>query len=259
MNGVRTILPSPARYLLRIDDLCPTTSRERWLGWRALIEEFQIRPILAIVPDNQDPDLWMDPPDPDFWNQMRRMESGGATLGLHGYRHLCVSRGCGLLPFHRLSEFAGVRVDIQHAWIHEGLRILRGHGLNPVLWVAPRHGLDSGTLQALRAEGIQLISDGLARAPFARGGLIWIPQQLWRPVDKASGLWTICVHPNHSGNAAIDEMRAFLGRHAAQLTSVEQVLAESHSLKLSPSEQAQEQWELWRVRASRFKKRLQSR
>src|SRR5580692_8246554 len=105
--------PSPARYLLRLDDLCPTMARERWLRWRALIEEFQIRPILAIVPDNKDPDLRMDAPDPDFWNQMRRMESAGAAIGLHGYRHLCVSRGRGLLPFHQLSEFTGVRVDIQ--------------------------------------------------------------------------------------------------------------------------------------------------
>jgi len=58
---------SPAQYLLRIDDLCPTVSAERWQQFQSLIEEFRLRPILAVVPDNQDPELKVSPPDPAFW------------------------------------------------------------------------------------------------------------------------------------------------------------------------------------------------
>jgi predicted deacetylase len=213
-----------AQYLLRIDDLCPTVSAGSWAQLQSLIDEFNLKPILAVVPDNQDPELKVSPPDPGFWEQMRALEATGAAIGLHGYRHLCINRGRSLVDLHRTSEFAGVPAATQRAWIAEGLRILRGHGLNPILWVAPRHGFDAETLRALLGEGITILSDGFSRLPFLRRGITWIPQQLWAPQEKASGLWTICVHPNTAGDAQIAELRAFLAVHAMQFTSIDRVL-----------------------------------
>src|SRR5271165_6997866 len=109
--GGKGMVPGPARYLLRFDDLCPTVSRTRWQRFQPLIEEFGIRPILAVIPDNQDYKLEQSQPDPEFWSQMRRMEASGATIALHGYRHLCTSEGVSLVPLHRNTEFAGVPED----------------------------------------------------------------------------------------------------------------------------------------------------
>ena len=250
------MIPRPGQYLLRFDDLCPTFSRAGWERFVPLIEEFRIKPILAVVPDNRDPELELSPPDPDFWAGMRAMEAADATIALHGYRHLCSSEGRGLLPLHRRTEFAGVREATQRQWIQAGLAILRGHGLNPRIWVAPRHGFDSGTLRALAAEGIHAVSDGLARVPFKRGGVTWIPQQLWAPVEKTKGLWAICVHSNTARDSMVAELRAFLGKHAAQFTSVERVLAEFEPSALSPVERLYERIALWRIRASQMKNRL---
>lgn len=102
------MIPTAVRYLLRIDDLCPGVSHERWREFRALIEEFRLQPILAVVPDNHDPALQFSKPDSSFWSQIRILESAGATIGLHGFRHLCLSRGRSLLGLHRTSEFAGI-------------------------------------------------------------------------------------------------------------------------------------------------------
>ncbi len=255
-NGGWMIVPRPAQYLLRCDDLCPTVSAGRWRQLQALIAEFGIRPILAVVPDNRDPDLQLAPPDPDFWACMRVMEAGGAAIALHGYQHLCSSAGRSLVPLHGWSEFAGVAAATQREWIRDGLGILRSHGLNPRLWVAPRHGFDDRTLEALRAEGISLLSDGFARVPFTRGGLTWIPQQLWTPVEKAKGLWTICVHVGTAGDAELEELRAFLSRHSGQFTSVDRVLAELQPARLSLGESAYAQFALRRVQVSRLRKRL---
>jgi predicted deacetylase len=185
------MIPRPAQYFLRCDDLCPTASRQRWQRFLSLIEEFGIQPILAVVPENRDPILQLSPPDPEFWKRIRALEASGASIGLHGYRHLAKSRGRSLLALHRTTEFAGVPEDTQRQWIHAGLEILRGHGLNPRIWVAPRHGFDAPTLRALLQEGIDVLSDGFARVPHRRGGMIWIPQQLWEPAEKSQGLWTI--------------------------------------------------------------------
>ena len=114
-------------------------------------------------------------------------------------------------------------LEVQGEWIRAGLGVLRGHGLTASIWVAPRHGFDENTLKALRAEGIGWVSDGWARVPFQRGGVTWIPQQLWGPVEKPTGLWTICVHPNSADDRTLEELRGFLVRHAESFTSVERV------------------------------------
>jgi predicted deacetylase len=249
------VIPNPAQYLLRFDDLCPTVSRPRWQRFLPLIEEFGLRPILAVVPDNQDRELVLSPPDPEFWARMRTMEAAGAAIALHGYHHLCLSQAESLLPLHRHSEFAGVAEETQSEWIGEGLGILRGQGLHPGIFVAPRHGFDQATLRALSQQGIPLLSDGFARLPFTRGGLTWIPQQLWGPVAKKKGLWTICIHSNSATDAQLAQLQAFVREHAAAFTSVGRVLAEQTPARLSPAEWLYEACALWRVQASRARKR----
>jgi predicted deacetylase len=241
----------PAQYLLRIDDLCPTVAADRWLRLQELVEEFHLHPILAIVPKNQDPDLEKSPPDPDFWRCMHALEASGAAIGVHGYRHLCISQCRSMLGMHRTSEFAGVTVAIQRKWIHDGLRILREQGLTPRIWVAPRHGFDMQTLIALRAEGILLISDGFASTPFMRCGMTWLPQQLWGPSAKRQGLWTICIHPNTATDAEIAALRRFLSAHATHFISVDRALMYYQPAALSVPERIRDDMALWRFRVSR--------
>jgi predicted deacetylase len=248
------MIPKPAQYLLRFDDLCPTLSRTRWQRFVPLIEEFGIQPILAVIPENLDHGLQLSRPDPEFWAGMRAMEAAGAAIALHGYRHLCANLGKSLLPLHRHTEFAGVPEETQRQWIRAGLAILRGHGLSPKVFVAPRHGFDGGTLRALAAEGMMAVSDGFARVPFKRGGLTWIPQQLWAPVEKSKGVWTICIHSNTAPDSLVVQLRAFLCKHAAQFTSVERVLAELEPAELSMVERLYERFGFWRVQASRMRR-----
>jgi len=249
----------PAQYLLRFDDLCPTMPRARWERVLQLIQEFSIQPILAVIPDNHGPGLAMEEPDPDFWQQMRSLEAGGAAIGLHGYRHLCTSHGRSLASLESVSEFAGVAEETQRIWIRAGLEILRSHGLSPKVWVAPRHGFDRATLRALREEGIGVLSDGFARVPFTRGGLTWIPQQIWSPVEKSGGLWTICLHPATLSEEQFEKLRQFLALHSAQFTSVDRVLAEFEPGELELSERLYASWALWLRRGSRLRRRLMGR
>ena len=226
----------PAQYLLRFDDLCPTMDRLCWARMAELIEEFELKPILAVVPANQDPELMAAPLDPAFWHEMRRLQSLGASIALHGYRHICASPGGSLIALHRMTEFAGVEHALQRTWIREGSKILRSEGLEPTLFVAPRHGFDQATLRALREEGITIISDGFARRPFRRAGLIWVPQQLWGPASRSHGLWTICIHANHTHAADAAALRRFLLAHRSQFSSLRELLEQAPIRPLNLSE-----------------------
>jgi hypothetical protein len=251
-----SVTAGPAQYLLRFDDLCPTHDPARWGRFPPLFSEFKIKPILAVVPDNRDPELAVSPPDPAFWREMQALEADGAVIGLHGYKHLCLSQGRSLVPLHGESEFAGVDEDMQRTWIHSGVEILRGYGLNPSVWVAPRHGFDSATIRALKAEGLTTVSDGFARRPFLRDGVTWIPQQIWEPASKPSGLWTICLHANTATDALVDGLREFLRQNAERFTSVDRVMAEWPLTALSAAEALAADAEVLRIRARRASKRL---
>jgi len=242
-----SVIPHPAQYLLRFDDLCPTMAVARWAPFEGLIREFALNPILAVIPENRDPELGIETASTSFWERMRSLEDAGATIALHGYRHLCVSSGPSLLPLHRLSEFAGVSEETQRKWIRRGLEILRNHGLHPRLWVAPRHGFDTGTLRALQAERIVYISDGFARVPFVRGGMTWIPQQLWAPTTQSSGLWTSCIHSNNAKDEDVKALREFLRGYAGQFTSFDRVIAEFQPGPLETRERLFEMSALWRT------------
>jgi predicted deacetylase len=231
----------PAQYLLRIDDLCPTVHAERWSRLRTLVEQYAIRPILAVVPNNHDPDLDASPPDPAFWDSMRSMQEAGAAIAMHGFTHVCDLNGKSLIPLHRTSEFVGAALEAQRDRIARGQAILRSHGLEPRIFVAPRHGFDHNTLLALREAGIGYLSDGFARVPLARFGVTWIPMQLWSPVPRAGGgLWTICIHPKGADDAQLDTLRSFFGSHAQQITSFDRVVLEFDAVSPGMLERAYE-------------------
>jgi predicted deacetylase len=238
-----------SHYLLRLDDLCPTMSKERFERFLVIVNRHEVRPILAVIPDNQDPEMHIDDPDPEFWSRMRALEAAGATIAMHGYRHLCHSPGPSLLGLHSHTEFAGIAEEKQREWIHSGLEILRKNGLCPRLFVAPRHGFDSATLRALAEEGLGFLSDGFATRPFTRNEVVWIPQQLWEPVKKSRGLWTICLHTNTAPPDIEQKLDLFLHDYAAQFTSFDQVIEQQAPQQLRWSERIREAVNMRRSRS----------
>lgn len=241
-------LPKPAQYLLRIDDVCPTVHHESWQALASIIREFRIFPILAVVPHNEDPQLRQSLENPQVWEDLRIMQSEGSAIGLHGFNHLCTSRAKSLIPLHSEVEFSGLPLEEQRARIRAGIEILRSQGLTPQLWIAPRHGFDRNTLKALHAEGIEWLSDGMARIPFMRGGMCWIPQQLWGPLGKTSGIWTICLHPGPQLLNNLKGIRDFVAQHHEQFTSFDRVKHEFAGTRLDAGEQLYEALAIWRLR-----------
>jgi len=237
-----------AKYMLRIDDLTPTLDLARWQPIAAILDEFELHPMLAVVPQNRDPELMLAEPWPQFWQQMRGLQSAGAAIALHGFQHMCASQRPGLLRLNRSSEFAGVDEATQREWIEQGIALLRSEGLEPRVWVAPRHGFDRTTLRILREQGIGIVSDGFARRPFGRYGMQWIPQQLWAGEEKGSGLWTMCLHPMTMNLKSIDDLRRFVAAHREDFCSLDQTLAAWSFRALGPQEKLDELLRYGRVR-----------
>lgn len=180
-----------------------------WTTWneieRILIAN-DVRPILAVIPDNRDPELERERPNPNFWDRVRGWQERGWTIALHGYQHVYATRSRGLIGINKYSEFAGLDYSEQYSKLAAGLEILARERVDPKLWVAPAHTFDSNTLKALRALGMTDVSDGFGLCPHIdKDGSYWIPQQLGQFHFFPIGLWTVCVHlddPVHADTRA---------------------------------------------------------
>jgi hypothetical protein len=188
-----------ARFLLRFDDVCPTTLSPIWEEIETTLNGLDIRPIVAVIPDNRDPALLLNDPSADFWPRVQRWQRAGWTIGLHGHQHVFRTTDPGIVGLNHYSEFAGIGFSEQVNKISVGCRILTDNGIRPDAWIAPAHSFDENTVLALAAVpgAPRIISDGLGFLPHRDGhGMFWIPQQLWRFRPMPIGVWTVCVHPN---------------------------------------------------------------
>ena len=200
----------------------------RWETVEQLLLARGIRPIVAIVPANADHELARAPADPLFWQHARSWSRAGWVIGLHGFSHALRSSPGGLVAVQHHSEFVGLPIDEQRRRIREGVRIFETNGLVPETWVAPAHGFDSLTLQALRVESeIRIISDGFTRRAVRREGFVWLPQQLWHPRVMGSGVWTICLHPNEMDEAAVHALDDFVTSRVASFPDPREVAAQA--------------------------------
>lgn len=215
-------------YIVRLDDACPTMNGSAWRAIEELLDQYQVKPIVAVVPANVDPFLERSPADTAFWARVRAWQRKGWHIGLHGYRHEALTRCRGLVPLHHKSEFAGLPFEQQCARLRAAVQCFTDNGITADVWVAPFHTFDSNTLRALMSETrIKVVSDGIAQWPFAEAGFFWIPQQLWVPTKKSSGIWTICLHPNDTSQVIAEQLKALIASNPAQfLWNMEQLRAD---------------------------------
>jgi predicted deacetylase len=212
-------------YLLRFDDMCATMNWHVWNQIESVLDLARIRPIVAVIPDNQDASLKVDVVNPLFWDRVRAWQEKGWTIALHGYQHRYVNSEPGLLGLSNKSEFAGLTYDEQHQKLESALIVFRRENVRVDAWIAPSHSFDELTLRNLRELGIKVISDGLWRRPVVDdNGLIWIPQQLWKFQKKSAGVWTICTHHNSWTTPDFANWSAGVVAYRDRISSVPEVL-----------------------------------
>ena len=201
------------RYLVRLDDACPYMNRERWGKIEEILDRYSIRPLVGIIPDNQDRQTMIDPEDAGFWDKALNWQKKGWSIALHGYSHCCESVSGGINPVHNRSEFAGLKYEEQLEKIKKGYEILAGHGLDPTYFFAPSHTYDENTLRTLQeATPIRLISDTFSRFPYRDNfGCTTVPCQMGKFRNiPLSGYWTFCFHPNIMKDEEISAFEDFI-------------------------------------------------
>ena len=59
------------KILVRFDDICPTMDWSQWNRAMKILKLYHVKPLIGVIPDCQDLDLLIDPPQRDFWDYLK--------------------------------------------------------------------------------------------------------------------------------------------------------------------------------------------
>lgn len=197
-------------YLIRLDDASDKMDVDKWNRIENILDEYHIKPIVGIIPDNKDSSLNYEV-DSKFWNRAKNWEKKGWLIAQHGFNHVYTTKNPGINPIHMRSEFAGVNVDYQKRMIRDGYEILKGHGLSPTIFFAPSHTYDKNTLLAIKEEtDIRIISDTVANEVYKDGDFFYIPVQSGKMRELPFSTVTFCLLPNMMCEKDFEELNEFI-------------------------------------------------
>jgi len=199
-----------SRYFFRLDDIAPNMDWDKFNSLAAIFKKYGVKPLLAVIPDNKDPELLEFPFNPDFWQVINQLKNDGWIVAQHGYQHLYKTKDGGILGINKEGEFAGLDFEIQKKMMDNGNNIVKEKIGGSKIFVAPGHSFDKNTIEALKMDGFNYISDGIALYPFKKQGLIWLPQILWRPRKGLFGTTTIAFHSNTVSLEEINNLEKFI-------------------------------------------------
>lgn len=213
------------KYLIRLDDACPTMDAKKWQRMEDILDACGVKPMVGVIPANNDPKQMIDIPNDGFWIKVKDWEKKGWAVALHGYDHCFISDAGmnGVNPMWKRSEFACIPLNVQKEKINKGVAIFRANGIEPKYFFAPAHTYDANTLQALREESnIRIISDTIATMPYRKEDFVFIPQLGGHCVEmQFPGIWTFCLHPSAMKEDDFVATERFLKSHKDEMLGFE--------------------------------------
>lgn len=211
------------KYLIRIDDVTPEMNWEAFIRAKKLFQKYGVKPIVGIVPKNNDQNLIVNKINSyNFWDEMRLLQNEGWAMALHGYNHVYASNGKNLLKINAKSEFAGLSLKLQFQKIVNGVEIFSDQKIIPKCFFAPSHTFDLNTITALKQAGIRVIVDGYSFYPYNEYGMQFIPQLLGKPFKFPFGLHTSVHHFNEYTSSDFFNLEKFLKENFNSIITIDE-------------------------------------
>jgi predicted deacetylase len=212
------------KMAFRIDDVCPQMHQERFDATLDLLRKYGIKPLLGVIPDNQDPYLMQNGDAEGFWQKMKQLRHEGCAIAMHGYRHVYDTKAKSMFTGGSRSEFAGHALEVQYDRLIKGMEIMRRNSLDTDIFFAPAHSYDKNTLRALNRSGFRIVSDGRSHYSYERLGLKFIPCRSYRVAVKCRGITTVALHPCTNGEREYATLQKTLHQNKKYLASYSELL-----------------------------------
>ena len=201
--------------LIRFDDIAENMNWEIMNKIEIILDKFSIKPVIGVIPNNQDKTLLSFPKNEKFWSNVREWEKKGWEIAMHGYNHLYEKESFkkDYFKYGGSSEFWGQPLDIQKKKIKKGLEKFHNEKISIRVFFAPNHSYDENTFKALKECGIKEVIDGYGLFPYTEKGIKFIPQLFYKIILLPYGVQSTQIHINDWGSVELNNFEKFISKN----------------------------------------------
>ena len=187
------------KILIRFDDIAENMNWHLMAKCEKIFDELNIKPVMGVIPNNQDKDLLVYPKKENFWQIVKKWQLKGWEIAMHGYNHIYDkdTNKKDFFEYGGKSEFYGHSLDSQSDKIKKGLEIFKKNDIKIRTFFSPNHTYDLNTFEALKLSGINEVIDGYGLKPYLENNIKFIPQLFYKPFFLPFGLQTTQIHLNY--------------------------------------------------------------
>tara|TARA_Y100000590_G_C15480078_1_gene923624 strand:- start:105 stop:842 length:738 start_codon:yes stop_codon:yes gene_type:complete len=214
-------------YIFRLDDIAPNMNWEMMLKVKKLFNKYNVKPILGVIPKNEDQELKKYPLcKSNFWEEIKNYRNEGWEIAMHGYEHLydMKCKKIDYLEHGGRSEFVGHSYETQLKKIRLGLDIFKKQDLDIKIFFAPNHTFDQNTINACKNLGFKSLIDGYGLTPYSENGIIFIPQLFYKLYSLPVGIQTIQLHLNIFSNSDYIKLENFIIKKQKKIISYKEAI-----------------------------------
>jgi predicted deacetylase len=213
--------------LIRIDDVCENMNWNLMSKLESLFDNYSIKPVLGVIPNNRDEDFLSFPRNDNFWDQVRKWQDKGWEIVQHGdthiYDRLC-SKKSDYFEYGGGSEFFGHPLDVQEKRIKNGLEKFKREKINIRSFFAPNQTYDENTFIALKNCGINEVIDGYGLMPYTEKNVKFIPQLFEKVVLLPFGIQSTKLHLHVWDENDYKKFENFIKTNSKKIITYDQAL-----------------------------------
>ena len=88
INSIKNILNQYTGLLIRIDDVAENMNWSLMNNCEILFDRYNIKPLLGVIPCNEDAELYAYEKNNNFWDKVREWQNKGWEISMHGFSHV---------------------------------------------------------------------------------------------------------------------------------------------------------------------------
>ena len=226
INFFKQKIKKYTKVLIRIDDVAENMNWKHMDKCEKLFDSYNIRPLLGVIPLNQDIDLYRFPKNESFWDRVRAWQKKGWEITMHGCNHLYTQNSDkkDVFNYGGKSEFYGLDYSNQLKKIKLGLDIFTKNDIKIRSFFAPNHIYDLNTLKALKEVKIKIVIDGYGLFPFYKDEIFFIPQLFYKEIFLPFGIQSTQIHLNNWDDRYFERFENFIKKNIENITDLNYII-----------------------------------
>ena len=214
------------KILIRFDDIAENMNWHLMAKCEKIFDELNIKPVMGVIPNNQDKDLLVYPKKENFWQIVKKWQLKGWEIAMHGYNHIYDNdtKKKDFFEYGGKSEFYGHSLNSQLKKIKKGLDIFKKNDIKIRTFFSPNHTYDFNTFKALKLSGINEVIDGYGLKPYLENNIKFIPQLFYKPFFLPFGLQTTQIHLNYWTENEFNKFSELIYKNKKKIISYDDAL-----------------------------------